>query len=153
MNVDNELTVRTELANDRMLYRSLVDAHPPIVTDYVPPYGDDQGPTSLELFLVSLATCAGSAVAQLLRKMRKEVAGLTLEARGTRRTEHPQGFEAITLELRLVSSDTSADELANAVRLAEEKICPVWSMIKGNVSVSVRATVQKAASPGIATQQ
>lgn len=139
--MDNELRIRTELIDGRMAYRSSVDDHPPIVSDYTRPHGGDTGPTSLELFLVSLATCASSSVSVALRKMRRDVTWLACEARGRRRTEHPTGFSAITLELRLVSADATSDDLAEAVRVAEDLLCPVWSMIKGNVEVAVHGTI------------
>jgi len=105
------------------------------------PLGDNQGPCSLELFLVSFSTCAGNAISHILRKMRKEIVLLSIKASGRKRTEHPMNFESITLEIHLASPDTNQDELDRAIALAEEKLCPVWNMIKGNVAVTVVANI------------
>jgi uncharacterized OsmC-like protein len=141
-----ELRIQTSLLNGRMQYRSTVRHHPAITSDYGAPLGDDQGPTSLELFLVSLSTCAGSAIAHVLRRMHKTVASLSIEACGLRKSEHPMGFQSITLGLELVSDDTSPEELEKAVGLAEG-ICPVWSMIKGNVQVTVESRITALSAP------
>ena len=72
---------------------------PPITVDYTPPIGDGAGYTSLELFLMSFATCAGTSVLLLLRQMHKTISGLTVTAQGARRTQHPTCFAKITLDI------------------------------------------------------
>lgn len=132
------LEASVELKNERMMFEGRSDDLPAIITDYVPPLGDGKGYMPLQLFLLSLASCVGGTIAPLLRKMRKNVKGLTVSAKGARREQHPTGFERIELDIRLVSDDTTDAELDKAISMAEETYCPVLSMIKNNVKVTVR---------------
>jgi len=108
-----------------------------IPIDYFPPLGEDQGFTPLELFLLSLAACSGHTVQFLLGKMGKTVTDLEVSAVGDRRTEeHPTLFTKIALRIRLKGEQLDAPSVEKAIRMAEEKFCPVWAMLKNSVPVS-----------------
>ncbi len=132
-----ELNASIVLINDKLHFNGLVENNAPVSIDYVAPLGDDSGYTSLELLLLSLSSCIGSAVLTFLRKMRKNITGLEILSKGIRRSEHPTGFETIYLEINLKSSDTTADDLTKVLKLSEDTYCPIWAMIKGNVEVVV----------------
>ncbi|MGE5678006.1 MAG: OsmC family protein [Pseudomonadota bacterium] len=134
--MSNQLTASASLINEKVKFRGVSGSNPEVIMDYTPPAGDGEGYTALELFLVSLCTCSGTSVKVLLRKMNKDVSGLTVNARGERREQHPTYFERISLEFNLISSDAEAEDMEKALRLSEESICPVWNMIKNNVEVS-----------------
>lgn len=104
--------------------------------DYPPPYGEGTGYTSLELFLISLASCSGTSILVLLRKMGNTINGLKVHASGIRRDKHPTCFESINLRFEI--SSENADELSvkKAIAISEESFCPVWAMIKNNVTVT-----------------
>jgi len=109
--------------------------------DYIPPFGGDDGIMPLELLLISLAGCSCHAVLFLLRKMGKTVDGFEVHATGQRRDEHPTVFTGIELQLKLKGSTLDAAAVEKAITFAEEKICPVWAMLKGNVPVSWKYTI------------
>ena len=132
-----ELNASIVLINDKLHFNGLVKNNAPVSIDYVAPLGDDSGYTSLELMLLSLSSCIGSASLTFLRKKRKNISGLEILSKGIRRSEHPTGFETIFLEINLKSSDTTADDLKKVLKLSEDTYCPVWAMIKGNVEVVV----------------
>jgi putative redox protein len=129
-----ELKAKIVLINDKLNFTGTADNNLPVSIDYTPPLGDNLGYTSLELFLLSLSSCVGSAVLVLLRKMKKEITGFELLSKGIRRQEHPTGFKTVYLEINLKSSDTTKEDLDKVLQLSEG-ICPVWSMIKGNTEV------------------
>ncbi len=129
------LEFSVELLNDKVQFSGSLRDLPPIIVDYTAPIGDGQGYTSLELFLMSLATCAGSSVLLLLRKMHKTITGCTVKAQGIRRDQHPTCFQRITLGFVLHSPDVTESDMQHALRLSEDAICPVWAMIKNNVEV------------------
>lgn len=139
-----QLTASVTLVNEKVHFMGSSGSNQPVSMDYFPPVGDNLGYTGLELFLVSLSGCLGSAIAPLLRKMGKTVNGLEISASGIRREEHPTCFSAITLRVTLVSPDTTEAELQKVITLSEEKICPVLAMIKGNVEVHVNGMVNPA---------
>jgi putative redox protein len=125
------------LLNDKLHFEGNVIGNDPIPIDYIPPLGDNLGYTSLELLLLSLSSCLGSSVLIFLRRMRKTISGFEIKSKGFRREEHPTGFKTITIELMIKSPDLTTGDLDKVVKLSEDTYCPVWSMIKGNVEISV----------------
>ncbi len=134
--MSEQLMVTTSLMNEKVKFKGVSGFNPEIILDYTPPIGDGEGYTSLELFLISLASCSGTAIALLLRKMRKDVSGLRINVKGSRREQHPTYFEKIHLEFNLVSKNAEDVDLEKAIKLSEESVCPVWNMVKNNVEIS-----------------
>jgi len=136
-----ELIASITLINDKLHFNSTVDENAPISIDYTPPLGDNDGYTSLELFLLSLSSCVGSSVLTFLRKMRKTITGCEIQSRGLRREEHPTCFKSILLTINLKSTDTTEEDLNKVIKLSEDTYCPVWAMIKGNVDVEIQYNI------------
>lgn len=134
--MSNQLTASASLINEKVKFKGVSRSNPEIIVDYVPPIGDGEGYTSLELLLVSLASCSGTSIALLLRKMRKDVSGLKINAKGDRREQHPTYFEKINLEFILESRDAEDSDIEKAIKISEEQLCPVWNMLKNNVEIS-----------------
>jgi putative redox protein len=135
------LSTTVTLVNEKLHFMGHTGANVPVSIDYTPPLGDNLGYTSLELLLLSLSSCIGSAVVVLLRKMGKSVQGIEIRADGTRREQHPTCFSTITLDIVLKSSDVTNAELEKAIGLSDEKLCPVYAMIKGNVDIVINRTI------------
>ena len=132
-----------KLVNGGVKFECTAGDHPPIITDYVPPLGDGEGYVPLQLLLISMATCAGGTVALLIRKFRKDLQGLSISMRGTQDEERPHAFTRIDMEFTAVSADATEDDVKLAITKTEEKYCPVWAMIKGNVEVVATAVVKR----------
>ena len=108
-----------------------------VAIDYTPPMGDDKGFTSLELLLVSLASCSGHTIQFLLGKMGKPVEKLDVKVVGKRRMdEHPTVVTHVHLKYVLKGEGLDQAAVEKAVRMAEEKYCPVWAMLRNNVAVT-----------------
>jgi putative redox protein len=58
-----------------------------------------------------------------------------VNAKGTRREQHPTSFQNIFLEFTVHSDDVKDDDMKKAIKLAEESVCPVWAMVKGNAEI------------------
>ncbi len=82
-----------------------------------------QSPT--ELLLSALAGCASVDLVQMLKKRKKTVNNLTVEAEGVRRDEHPRGFTHISLHFTLESPDATQEEFEKLGHLAATKYCSV----------------------------
>jgi len=136
-----ELIASITLVNDKLHFKSTVGENEPVSIDYIPPLGDNDGYTSLELFLLSLSSCVGSSVLTFLRKMRKTITGCVIHSRGFRREEHPTCFKSILLTINLKSTDTTEEDLKKVIKLSEDTYCPVWAMIKGNVEVEIQYNI------------
>jgi putative redox protein len=138
-----ELCTNVKLLNDRLHFSGIVEGNSPVSIDYTPPLGDNLGYTSLELLLLSFSTCLGSAVLVFLRRMQKSVVSFEMNAKGIRNEEHPTGFKTIQIGIYMHSPDTTEEDLKKVVAMAEEKYCPVWAMIRGNVEVEVSYRIQQ----------
>ncbi|NWJ50550.1 MAG: OsmC family protein [Bacteroidetes bacterium] len=140
------LTTEIKRVNQNIHFLGTAGSNKPISIDYTPPIGDGLGYTSLELLLLSLSSCVGSSVSLLLKKMNKTITDLNITANGTRRTEHPTGFEKIVLNIAITSNDVDNNAMDRALKLSEESICPVWAHLKNGVEIeinySIKVTVQ-----------
>jgi putative redox protein len=132
-----ELNASVKLVNDRLNFVGNVGDNAPVSIDYIPPLGDNLGYTSLELLLLSISSCLGSAVLTFLRKMNKTIGACEIHANGIRREEHPTCFKKINLDIHLKSSDVTESDMVKVINLSEDKYCPVWAMLKGNVEIEV----------------
>lgn len=138
-----ELNSTIKLVNNKLHFMGSVGDNDPISIDYIAPLGDDLGYTSLELLLLSLSSCLGSAMLTFLRRMNKTITGFEIQAKGYRKEEHPTGFKSIHLDLNLTSPDISEEDVKKVINLAEEKYCPVWSMIKGNTTIEILYAINR----------
>jgi len=137
-----ELNAKVVLINDKLNFTGTADENQPVSIDYTPPLGDNLGYTSLELFLLSLSSCIGSAVLTLLRKMKKEIKGFEIISKGIRKQEHPTGLNTVYLDINIKSNDITEEDMDKVIQISEG-ICPVWSMIKGNVEVINRVNISR----------
>jgi putative redox protein len=137
----NVLEANVSLINNKLHFLGKSGNNEPVHIDYIAPLGDNEGYMSLQLFLLSLASCAGSSVLTFLRRMRKTIDGCQIKATGIRRSEHPLSFEKVTLEFMVRSTDILEADLQKVIDLSEATYCPVWAMIKGNVEVETRITI------------
>jgi len=138
-----ELNSSIKLVNNKLHFIGTAGDHVPVSIDYIAPLGDDSGYTSLELLLLSLSSCLGSAILTFLRRMNKTISGCEMNAKGLRREEHPTGFKSILIEINLNSPDVTEDDMKKVIGLAEDKYCPVWSMVKGNTTIETIFTIHE----------
>lgn len=131
------------LINKKIKFEGKAADHPSIIIDYIPPLGDGEGYMPLQLLLISLASCSGSTVVSLLRKMGKDVSGLTVTASGERRDEHPLGFKTVTLDFIVQSGNIDGNYIQKAIQLSEQTYCPVWAMLKNNVVINTTYSIKK----------
>jgi len=120
----------------RMHFEGRADFAHNVPIDHGPPLGTGEGIKPTELTLMSLAACSGQTVISLLEKMRQNVTSFTVRAEGTKREDHPQIFTAIRLQFRVEGTDLDKALVEKAVRLSEEKYCPVWAMLKSAVPIT-----------------
>ncbi len=136
-----QLEVMVNSTNQKLGYTTALRSLPPIAIDYIPPLGDGQGYLPLEMLLMSLGACSGGTIGLLLRNTGKTVAGITVHAKGVRRETHPTSFASIRLEFIVTSPDVQDADMQKAIKLAEESVCPVWAMVKGNAEITAGYTI------------
>ncbi len=129
-----ELSVRA-VRETGMCFTASTGQHS-VCLDYPLGPGATAGPTPLEMLLTSLAVCAGSTVSLVLERMKQPLEGMTVEAKGTRREEHPTVLTSVTLEFGVAGAGIEADRVAQALAIAEEQLCPVWAMLKTGTPIT-----------------
>jgi putative redox protein len=137
------LHASVQLVNNKLKFSGHVDNNEPVSIDYIAPLGDDSGYTSLELLLLSLNSCIGSAVLTFLRKMKKTVNSCEIHSTGVRNEDHPTGFKHISLNISISSPDVTDAEMNKVIQMSEDKYCPVWAMLRGNVEIEISYIIRE----------
>ena len=108
-----------------------------VAIDYPPPMGEDTGFTSLELLMVSLASCSSHSIQYVMSTMGMELQDITASAVGQRRVDqHPTVLTSIELTWAVRGKGLEQGHVEKAIRMAEEKYCPVWAMLRKEVEIS-----------------
>jgi putative redox protein len=100
------------------------------------PESSDTAPTPMELVLLALCGCTGMDVVSILKKMRKDVRGVSVEAEAEKATENPKVFTKIHLKYRVQGRGVDAASVEQAVKLSEEKYCSVGGMLRKVVPIT-----------------
>ena len=98
---------------------------------YQPDEKKHMSPT--QLLLSATSACASVDLVQMLKKRKKTVTNLTVEADGVRRDEHPRSFSHITLTFTLESPDASQAEFEKMAHLAATKYCSVAGTLNSEI--------------------
>lgn len=110
-----------------------------ILMDYPMDTGESAtGPTPLTMLLASLAACSVNSVLVVLKKMQQPVTGIEIDAGAVRSVEHPTVLTGISLEFTVKGEGVDPAAVARALQLSEERLCPVWNMLKSGTPI--RAT-------------
>jgi putative redox protein len=100
--------------------------------------GDDSGPRPTETVLFALGGCTGIDVAMLLKKMRQQVSGITLNISAQREEEDPRKFTDIHIAYEISGTDLDEAKVQRAVSLSSEKYCSVLHSLNANITTSYR---------------
>ena len=96
------LMASIRLLNEKLHFEGKVDGNEPVSIDYTPPLGDNLGYTSLELFLLSLSSCVGSAILVMLRKMKKNIDFFEINSTGYRNSTTRDSKSGVTLAASVI---------------------------------------------------
>lgn len=140
----SDLMVKLQSIDDKAMFSATARENPAMVIDYFPPVGTGKGYTSLELLMASFGSCVSTTLLTVLRyKKKKVVDGISMEVEGTMREVHPKALEHILLRLDIKAKDLTETEVRETLSILEDSLCPVWTMIKGNVAISVEVEISE----------
>jgi putative redox protein len=128
-----ERAVRLEWTGEGLRFegRGTDPASPAITLD-----GDGEaGPSPMLALLLAAASCSGSDVVVILRKMRIDLREVTVEVRGTRRDEEPRRYIAIRFRYRLSGEGLDRAKAERAVSLSLEKYCSVVHSLAPDIRI------------------
>jgi putative redox protein len=90
----------------------------------------------MEAVLAALAGCSGDDVLSILNKKRQEVTDLKINVRGKRAEDPPKVYTEIHVEYVLRGDDLKEKDVAQAIRLSQEKYCSVGAMLGKTAKIS-----------------
>ncbi len=135
MDKSKNLITTLDLLNDKVHFHGQTEGQSPVSIDYVPPVGENLGYTSLELLLLSLASCMATSLLLFLRRKGRTVSGLQVRSEAERRTEHPTILTSIHMRFYFTSPDLEIDDFEKVLAMAEEMYCPVYAMINPQTKI------------------
>lgn len=101
----------------------------------------------MELFLVALAGCTAMDVQWILDRQRQKVDKFDMAVSGVRRDEDPRYYESIDMRYSLSGPELRKDAVERAIRLSQEKYCPVHAMMKDDVKLKITYTISSGNQP------
>jgi putative redox protein len=106
---------------------------------WIPIDGDNaEAPGPMLLLLLAAASCSGSDVLIILKKMRVAIRSLRVEVEGTRRAEEPRRYTAITLAYHIAGDGLDPSKAERAIALSLEKYCSVVHSLAPDITVASR---------------
>ena len=102
--------------------------------------GNAAAPGPMLSLLLAAASCSGSDVVLILRKMRVELRELRIEVEGQRREEEPRRFTAIHFDYRIGGAGLDQTKAMRAVSLSVEKYCSVIHSLAPDIAVTYAVT-------------
>jgi putative redox protein len=127
--------VWTEVVADWQENRGFVGSNKGGGTIQINEINGKPGVKPMELLLLSLASCAGVDIVDILTKKRKHIERFEVRVRGTRAEEYPKVYKEIEVIYRLWGEDIAARDLEQAIRLSEEKYCSAQAMLDSDAEI------------------
>jgi putative redox protein len=94
------------------------------------------GPGPMLTLLLAAASCTGSDVVLMLKKMRVELEEFRIDVAGTRREQEPRRYVAIHFTYRLRGAGLDEVKARRAIDLSIEKYCSVLHSLAPDIRVS-----------------
>ena len=94
------------------------------------------GPGPMVTLLLAAASCTGSDVVVILRKMQVPFSSLSIEVSGVRREVEPRRYTAIHFEYRVGGAGTDPVKVRRAIDLSLEKYCSVVHSLAPDIAIT-----------------
>lgn len=102
---------------------------------------DGIGMKPSELLLVSLGSCTGYDVVNILSKKRQPLSGLRISVDGEQAADPPWPFRTIHIHYELSGSNLDSQAVEQAIRLSEEKYCCVSATLSQAATITYDFTI------------
>lgn len=127
---------------DGMHFKASADASPTVHMDASPTVGGTgQGPSPMQLMLISLGGCTAMDVISILRKKRQNVTGFEVKVHGDRAEDHPKVFTDIVIEFVVRGVDIDPAAVDRAIQLSSEVYCSAQAMLSKAANIRTTYTI------------
>jgi putative redox protein len=104
--------------------------------------GDNtSAPGPMLTLLLAAASCSGSDVVLILKKMRIELRDLRIEVTGRRREQEPRRYTAIHFDYHIGGNGLDKAKADRAVSLSVEKYCSVIHSLAPDIAITYAVTL------------
>jgi putative redox protein len=104
--------------------------------------GDNSSaPGPMLTLLLAAASCSGSDVVLILKKMRIELRDLRIEVTGHRREQEPRRYTAIHFDYHIGGNGLDKAKADRAVSLSVEKYCSVIHSLAPDIAITYAVTL------------
>lgn len=104
--------------------------------------GQGKGASPMAMLLVGLAGCTAMDVASILRKMRQDLAEMTVNVQGTRAETHPKVYTDIHIEYVFSGGRVEAKAVEKAIDLSVNQYCSASAMLKKTATLTTSFSIQ-----------
>ena len=109
------------------------------------PEPDKTGGSPMEFLLAGVAGCTGVDVLSILKKMRQDVTGLTVDIEGDRAEDYPMVYTDVIIVYNLTGTDIDPESVEKAIELSMTKYCSASIIFKrAGVKVSTKYNIEAA---------
>jgi len=98
-------------------------------------------PGPMLTLLLAAASCSGSDVVLILKKMRVQLRDLRIDVTGERREQEPRRYTAIHFDYHVAGEGLDQTRAERAVSLSVEKYCSVIHSLASDLAVTYAVTV------------
>ncbi len=99
--------------------------------------GNGDGFRPKSLMLSALAGCSGVDVIPLLKKMRAEVDGFSIDIEAELTDEHPKYYHKVKVNYNFYGKEFKKSKIEKAVKLSEERYCGVMEMFRQFAEITI----------------
>ena len=97
----------------------------------------EEGCSTTETLLLSIAGCLSIDVVHILRKMRCDVKKFEVSAAGTRKPDPPQYYTSVDIMIHISGEGITPKKIDRAIALSKEKYCSVYHSLRKDMAVNV----------------
>jgi putative redox protein len=98
-------------------------------------------PGPMLTLLLAAASCSGSDVVIILRKMRVELRQLRIDVTGVRREQEPRRYTAIHFDYHIGAEGLDQAKATRAIDLSLEKYCSVIHSLAPDIAITYALTL------------
>jgi putative redox protein len=94
-----------------------------------------------EALLLSLGGCMAIDIVSILKKMRLELSGFTIDLTGERNPEPPQYFRSVEMVFHLAGKNLDPARIDRAIALSRKTYCSVYNSLRPDLELTISYTL------------
>ncbi len=126
-----------------MSFEADVNGHKIIIDADEKVGGKDRGPRPKPMMLLALGGCTGMDVISILKKMRVELNGFSVNVEATITDEHPKYYDHFTIIYTFKGKNLPMAKLEKAVNLSQDRYCGVSEMLRKSSTLDHKIIVEE----------